>query len=195
MIDKNIQELIRKNEERKVRSADQSGSISRGNRGMEFEHDINITNSWYKENNRALVYKRPTPIKVIQTDYAKKRITNAVFEKQSNADYNGVFRGKYIDFEAKSTMLKNALPIDKIKIHQIQHLREVMKHGGIAFYLINFVVREEVYLIDCSDLFNHIENDRPKSISYEFIKEKGTLVPIKFNPRIDYLEVVEKKYF
>lgn len=195
MTNDDLKELLKSQSTRKARSRDREGSVSRANRGMDFESDINITNAWYNENKKCAIIKRPTPIKVIKTDYQKRKITEAVFEKQSTADYNGVYKGRYIDFEAKSTMLKNALPLDKIKLHQIKHLRNVMNHGGIAFYLINFVEKDEVYLLDCLVLFNHIENDQPKSISYDFIKKMGHLVPIKFAPRIDYLSVVGKVYF
>ena len=38
--------------------------IQYGNRGMSLEHDLNITNDYYRESNRALIYKKPTQIKV-----------------------------------------------------------------------------------------------------------------------------------
>jgi len=192
---KDLLALFNKKNTRKKRNSDNPQSISRANRGMDFENDINISNDWYRENNLCSILKRTTPIKVLKMDSKEKRITSAVFEKQSTADYNGVFRGRYIDFEAKSTMLKSSLPLDKIKMHQVKHLKEVIKHGGIAFYLINFSVRSEIYLIDCTCLFNHIESTQCKSISYDFVKTNGHLVNLKYVPRIDYLEVIKTVYF
>jgi recombination protein U len=68
-----------------------------------FEKDINDTNAYYLEKGLALVYKRPTPINVVQVDYSHgAKITQAYFECQSTTDYNGVYKGHYLDFEAKT---------------------------------------------------------------------------------------------
>ena len=50
------------------------------NRGMTLENDINITNEYYLENNIAVIYKKPTPIKVILCKYIVK-ICTYVFKK------------------------------------------------------------------------------------------------------------------
>ena len=81
--------------------------IATGNRGMGLEEDINITNQFYKDKDLCLITKRPTPINVVKVDYSHGAvITNAYFEKQSTTDYNGVYKSRYIDFEAKSTQSK-----------------------------------------------------------------------------------------
>ena len=48
--------------------------IQYGNRGMSLEHDLNITNDYYRESDRALIYKKPTPIKVTKVDYQKSSV-------------------------------------------------------------------------------------------------------------------------
>ena len=84
-------------------------SLSAANRGMNLEHDINLSNEYYKEKDIALIYKRPTPINVVKVDYSKgAKITHAYFEEQSTTDYNGVYKSKYIDFEAKNTKNKTS---------------------------------------------------------------------------------------
>ena len=65
----------------------QNKVIKYGNRGMTLENDINITNDYYKNNNIALIYKKPTPIKVIKVNYAKTRILDGFYETQSTLDY------------------------------------------------------------------------------------------------------------
>ena len=35
-----------------------------GNRGMVLESDINETNKYYLDNNIAVIYKKPTPVKI-----------------------------------------------------------------------------------------------------------------------------------
>jgi len=96
--------------------------LSAANRGMSLEEDINLSNEYYRDNQIALIHKRPTPINIVKVDYSKgARITDAYFEKQSTTDYNGVYKGKYIDFEAKNTKSNSAFPLSNISEHQIVH--------------------------------------------------------------------------
>ena len=68
--------------------------LSAANRGMSLEEDINLSNEYYRDNQIALIHKRPTPINIVKVDYSKgARITDAYFEKQSTTDYNGVYKG------------------------------------------------------------------------------------------------------
>ena len=77
-------------------------SKSASNRGMDLESDINLSNEYYRNKGLAVIHKRPTPINIVKVDYSKgARIIDAYFEKQSTTDYNGVYRGRYLDFEAK----------------------------------------------------------------------------------------------
>ena len=39
-----------------------NNNINYGNRGMNLEEDLNITNEYYLETNTAVIYKKPTPI-------------------------------------------------------------------------------------------------------------------------------------
>src|SRR5574344_1617077 len=99
--------------------------INYGNRGMCLEDDINISNKFYLENNIAVVYKKPTPIKVVKVDYNKRIntvIKEAYYEIPSTTDYNGIYKGKYIDFEAKETKCKTSFALSNIHSHQINHL-------------------------------------------------------------------------
>ena len=43
--------------------------INYANRGMQLENDINETNLYYKNFDIALIYKKPTPIKIIKMEY------------------------------------------------------------------------------------------------------------------------------
>lgn len=169
--------------------------FSAGNRGMNLESDINITNEYYKMMGRCLVTKRPTPINVVSVDYSRGAIiTNAYFEKQSTTDYNGVYKGKYIDFEAKSTQKTSSFPLANISVHQIQHLKNVIKHQGIAFFIIEFAKLNEVYLLDAQYVIDYYEFGDRKSIPYEAFLEHGYLIKKAFNVRLDYLEIVDKIY-
>ena len=160
------------------------------NRGMNFEHDINISNLYYKEIDRALIYKKPTPIKIVEMDNVNKCIKRAYFEMPSTTDYNGIYKGKYIDFEAKETLNKTSFPLSNIHQHQIDHLYHVNKHKGIAFIIVNFKKLNEIYILDIKD-FIHLNR---QSIPLEIFKEKGILVKREYICPINYLDAVDKLY-
>ena len=171
-------------------------SISASNRGMNLEEDINLSNEYYTQKGLALITKRPTPINIVKVDYSKgARITDAYFEKQSTTDYNGVYKGKYLDFEAKNTKSKTSFPLSNIEEHQIVHLKRVIEQGGIAFFIIQFQLLNEVYLLDASFVIDFWENGERKSIPYEIFKKEGILIKQGYTPRLYYLEAVELKYF
>ena len=112
--------------------------INYGNRGMNLEEAINITNTYYLNENIAIIYKKPTPIQIIKLDSKKGRIVDGFFKSPSTTDYNGIYKGKYIDFEAKETQNKTSFPLANIGRHQIEHLKRVKEHGAIAFVIISF---------------------------------------------------------
>ena len=127
------------------------------NRGMTLEAEINNSNEYYLKENIAVIYKKPTPIKVVKQ--VNERIVSAYFEKPSTTDYNGLYRGKYIDFEAKET--KNvSFPLRNIHPHQIKHLESIIRHGGICFLIVRFVKINETYLLFGEDFISFITNVR-----------------------------------
>lgn len=171
-------------------------SISASNRGMDLENDINLSNAYYTDKGLALITKRPTPINIVKVDYSKgARIIDAYFEKQSTTDYNGVYKGKYLDFEAKNTKSKTSFPLSNIEEHQIIHLKRVLEQGGIAFFIIQFQSFNEVYLLDASFVIDFWEHGERKSIPYEVFKSDGILIEQSYNPRLLYLDAVDQKYF
>lgn len=183
---------VKKEKTRKINSSLSTAA----NRGMNLENDINKSNEYYEINKIAFITKRPTPINIVKVDYSRgARIIDAYFEKQSTTDYNGVYKGRYIDFEAKSTMNKTSFPLSNIYIHQINHLENVIEAGGIAFFIIEFVTHGEIYLVDAKIIIDFFHNEERKSIPYIYIKEKCSLLKQALNPRIDYIDAVDKLYF
>ena len=170
--------------------------LSAANRGMSLEEDINLSNDFYREAGLALINKRPTPINIVRVDYSRgARITDAYFEKQSTTDYNGVYKGRYIDFEAKNTKSTTSFPLSNISEHQIVHLKNVLKHGGIAFFIISFQMKDEIYLLDASFVIDFYEHGKRKSIPYEVFTKEGILIKQDYSPRLHYLDAVDALYF
>ena len=182
--------------ETKKRKTPSDISLSAANRGMDLENDINESNDYYSEHDIALITKRPTPINIVKVDYSKgAKIVDAYFEKQSTTDYNGVYKGKYLDFEAKNTKNKTSFPLANITPHQIVHLKRVNQHGGIAFFIIAFESLNEVYLLDSSFVIHFYEKEERKSIPYDVFKKEGILIKQGYHPRLHYIDAVEEKYF
>ena len=165
------------------------------NRGMGLETDINLSNNYYKEHDIAYIYKKPTPIKLVKVDYKIGMIKEAYFETPSTTDYNGIYNGKYIDFEAKETNSKTSFSLSNIHEHQIRHLINVKNKGAISFLVVRFNVLDETYFLSTEKLEDFIKNSKRKSIPINFFKEYGTIINIKYAPRIDYIEVINKLYF
>ena len=163
-------------------------------RGMSFESRINKSNDYYKENKIAIIKKRPTPIKVIKVDRSSNTITKAVFEEASTTDYNGIYKGKYIDFEAKSTISKTSFPLQNLEKHQYDHLEEIYEQRGISFLIIEFSKIDEIYILPFEKLKEFVFLNKRKSLPIEYIKENGEKVYSTIKVYVDYLEAVDKLF-
>lgn len=169
--------------------------INYGNRGMNLESDLNETNNYYLLNDIAVIHKKPTPITIVNVDYKSRNdavIREAYFKTPSTTDYNGIYKGKYIDFEAKETKNKLGFPLVNIHEHQIEHLRKIIKFGGIAFLIIRFSSLGETYFVFASDFINYIESFSKKTVPISFFRDKGILLKEKYNPRLDYLKIIDE---
>ena len=118
-------------------------------------------------------------------------IKEAHFKIPSTTDYNGVYKGKYIDFEAKETKLES-FPLSNIHKHQIVHLQKIVEHGGIGFLIVRFNKYDKTFLLEENKLTDFLNNSNRKSIPVNYFEENGYSIDTKWNPRIDYLKIVDK---
>ena len=170
-------------------------NLSHKNRGMTLEYELNISNEYYREIDKAYIYKKPTPIKIVKVDYPsrdKTVIREAYFTVPSTTDYNGLYNGRYIDFEAKETQSKTAFALTNIHPHQIEHLRNIEKHNGIAFLIVRFTALNETYLLTTDKFLSYIEQTNRKSIPIDFFREEAYQIKDGYRPRVDYLKIVDK---
>ena len=168
--------------------------MSHKNRGMTLESELNVSNEYYREIDKAYIYKKPTPIKITKVDYPsrdKTVIKEAFFTVPSTTDYNGLYKGKYIDFEAKETKSKTAFSLTNIHPHQIRHLENIYNHSGIAFLIVRFTSLNETYLLFAKDFLNFINATDRKSIPISFFRENAYLIKDGYKPRIDYLRIID----
>lgn len=168
-------------------------STNYSNRGMDLENELNETNNYYLINNIAIIYKKPTPITITKVHYPSRNeavIKEAYFKTPSTTDYNGIYKGKYIDFEAKETKNKS-FPLANIHKHQIEHLQKIEEHGGISFLIVRFTLKNTTFLLETKHLINFLNNSTKKSIPFEYFEQNGYIIKDKFNPRVDYLSIVD----
>ncbi|CAM3722109.1 Holliday junction resolvase RecU [Alkalicoccus chagannorensis] len=166
------------------------------NRGMRFEEDIQESCAFYLARDKAVIHKKPTPLQIVRVHYPKRSaavVTEAYFQQPSTTDFNGVYRGRYVDFEAKETRNKTSFPLKNIHAHQIDHMKQAEAHGGTCFLLMHFRAHKEVYLVPAAVIVDWYENkDKTrKSIPKKDIEAAGYHVPVGFLPRIDFLKAVD----
>lgn len=162
------------------------------NRGMSLENDINETNKYYETYDIALIYKKPTPIRITKTDYNSMRITDGFFESPSTLDYNGIYKGYYIEFDAKETKSKTSFSINNIHHHQLEYIKKVLKHGGIVFLIVRFSTLSKDFIIKGKDILEYIEQNERKSIPLTYFEANTYKLEIKYAPRLDYIKIVDK---
>lgn len=174
-------------------------TFSYANRGMSLEEDINKTNKQYLLKNQAVIHKKPTPIQVVKVDYPKRsaaKITEAYYRRSSTTDYNGLYRGFYLDFEAKESKNKKSFPLNNFHEHQIKHMKKINEHGGIAFAIILFSSLNKIYLLEADFLFKwwdqQFNEKGRKSIPIKEIEKENNQIPYAYNPRIPYLDLIDK---
>ena len=165
--------------------------INYGNRGMDLEQDINLTNEYYKQKKIALIYKKPIPIKVLKINETKTRIKEAFYEQKSTLDYSGIYQEKYIEFDAKETNSKTSFPISNIHPHQIEHIRNILYYKGIAFLIVRFNYHDKTFMLPGNILIDFLNTTKRKSIPYSFFTDNCKEIKVKYAPRLDYLKTID----
>ncbi|MBU1141685.1 MAG: Holliday junction resolvase RecU [Firmicutes bacterium] len=181
-----------------IKRKSQVKTTNYANLGMTLESDIEVSNAYYLDMGIAVIHKKPTPIQVVNVSYParnKAKITEAYYKTPSTTDFNGVYKGKYIDFDAKETNSTTSMPLKNIHEHQINHLKNVYKQGGIAFLIVHFKKYNQYFLLTADVLFSYWDQQYDKekgrkSIPYSAFLEKTSLIPFGYQPRLDYLKVV-----
>lgn len=166
---------------------------SRGLRGSALEELINHTNDTYREKHLALIQKIPTPIKPIQMDKDSRHITLAYFDQKSTVDYIGTVQGIPVCFDAKECA-RDTFPIANVHEHQIAFMEEFERQGGIAFLLISYTKRDEMYYLPFKRMkyfYNRAVEDGRKSFTYDEI-DKSYVIRSEGTAFVHYLPALQK---
>lgn len=161
------------------------------NRGMDLEYLIEQANDYYTLNDIAYIYKKPTPIGVTKVAYSAKgkRIEDGFYKTPSTLDFNGLYNGYYIEFDAKVTQNKTSFPISNVHDHQIKHIRNINKHGGIVFLVI--AMNNKYFLLMGNTFLEFIDNEKRKSIPYEYLLNNAYEIKLGLKG-LDYLSTLNK---
>ena len=164
---------------------------TRGLRGSLFEELIDLTNQLYRQKGLALIQKVPTPITPTAVDNKARTITQAYFEKKSTVDFIGAAQGLPLCFDAKETQQLN-LPLRNIHDHQVEFMEDFRRQGGVAFLLVHFRAKGEMFLLPVETLVGAKTREKEggrKSIPYvDFDRE--LLVHNRGGFPVHYLEAV-----
>lgn len=164
-------------------------------RGMNLEQQINESNKYYLMEDLAVVHKKPTPVQIVKVDYPKRSravIREAYFRQASTTDYNGVYRGYYLDFEAKETRNKTSFPLKNFHEHQIIHLQKCLQQGGICFTIIRFVTLNRYFVTPASFVIKAWNKSNKSSMTLDELIHHSYEIKSGFRPTLPYLDVVDK---
>ncbi|MGT2959121.1 Holliday junction resolvase RecU [Streptococcus bovimastitidis] len=181
-----------------VQKEEKKSKTDFANRGMSFEAAINATNEYYLSRKIAVIHKKPTPIQIVKVDYPRRsraKIVEAYFRQASTTDYSGVYKGFYLDFEAKETRQKTAMPMKNFHSHQIDHMASVLEQKGICFVLLHFSTLKETYYLPAKALIDFYQIDKgSKSMPLDYIRKNGYQIIIGAFPQVPYLDIIEQNF-
>jgi recombination protein U len=155
---------------------------------MGLETLIEYANQQYLAKNIAQVQKVATPWKVVRKG---SKIVSAFPEKKSTVDFIGVYKGRAVAFDAKSTENKTRIPLGNFEEHQLQFLINHLRLGGTAFYIIEFKLLKEIYYLHVMDFWEWYSRFPNSSLTLDWIRRKGSLVEQGHGIVLDYLKHVE----
>ena len=165
---------------------------SRGLRGSTLEEFLNRTNEKYLEQGLALIQKIPTPITPVQIDKEHRHITLAYFDQRSTVDYIGAVQGIPVCFDAKECHA-DTFPLQNIHAHQVSFMEQFEKQDGVAFLIIYFSARNELYYMTFKELHKfwmRAEEGGRKSVRYEELNP-AYFIKLKNGCFVPYLDVLQ----
>lgn len=164
---------------------------SRGLRGSTLEEMVNRTNDYYLERGLALIQKIPTPITPVKMDKEHRQITLAYFEKRSTVDYIGAVQGIPVCFDAKECVA-DTFPLQNVHEHQVRFMRDFEQQEGVAFLIIYYSERNELYYMRFQELlrfWKRAETGGRRSIRHEELDARF-FMKVEHGYRVPYLDAI-----
>lgn len=115
---------------------------------------------------------------------------------KSTVDYDGVYKGRAIEFEAKSTENVTRFDLKNIAQHQLNYLEKAEAIGAICFFFIEFSVYKSVFVLPLSVIQSYVEMSRQSKNKQPIPKADfniyGYLVDQTERAPVDYLQYVDE---
>ena len=182
----------------KADKTEKKKDYSFSNRGKTLEDEIDEANAYYLKRRLAIIHKKPVPVQIVKVEYPSRSaavIKEAYFRTPSTTDYNGVWNGYYVDFDAKETSSKTSFPLKNIHTHQMTHMQQVSEQLGVVFIIMRFSALERYFIVPFEVLqkaWHAMERGERKSIPLTQIEQEAYEIPTNYYPRIDYLTVLQQ---
>ncbi|WP_025755153.1 Holliday junction resolvase RecU [Mycoplasmopsis cricetuli] len=157
------------------------------NKGMLLEKIINQTINFMWKNKIAFIEKKQLPYNFqnIIVEKNKLKLKNVTILGKSTVDYIGIYQGKFICFEAKTTD-EDVFYLSNIKEHQYKYLNLINQAKGIAFLILFFSSKCLFFKIDFLTL-EKIYSAR-KKIDLEWLKENSKELTLEFPGYLNLLD-------
>ena len=126
-------------------------------------------------------------------DQEHRHITLAYFDKISTVDYIGAVQGIPVCFDAKECRV-DTFPLQNVHEHQMNFMDKFEKQGGIAFLLIYYSTRDELYYMRYEEIrrfWDRGKNGGRKSFRYEEL-DPGWFMKLKQGYFVPYLDLIQK---
>lgn len=168
-------------------------AINYANRGKSLQTLIDTANRQYYYHGEGLIQFIETPMR--QRTRGRKK--EWIFAKKSTVDYIGTLKGGLsVAFEAKQTKIKTRFDFKNIGTHQMDHLKEQLTLGGVAFLIVEFVPHNKIFFVDYKDIaplyYAACEDQESRqSIPYEWFIENCPIVKPGRGVCLDYLKYVK----
>lgn len=165
---------------------------SRGLRGSTLEEFLNRTNEKYLKQGLGLIQKIPTPITPVKIDKEHRHITLAYFDQRSTVDYIGAVQGIPICFDAKECHT-DTFPLQNLHAHQVEFMKQFEKQDGIAFLIIYFSARNELYYMrftEINQFWMRAQGGGRKSVRYEELNP-AYFMKLKNGCYVPYLDALQ----
>lgn len=176
----------------------QTANQSYSNRGKTLEDELSETNAYYLSQGLAVIHKKPVPVQIVNVNYPSRSaavITEAYFRTPSTTDFNGVWKGLYIDFEAKETRSETSFPLQNIHEHQVEHMGDITKQDGIAFVIVRFSALSRYFVSPyemIKEKWDRMKKGGRKSITLKEFEDEAIELKRQYMPTLDYLSAIEK---
>lgn len=153
------------------------------NKGMLLESIIETSINWINKTDQGWFTKQDVPIKINKVN--NNKIIGTLYKK-SNVDYYGIYKGKFICFEAKQTN-KDKFYTNNIKENQFSFLETIFNNKGISFLIIMFTKYDSIYLVNFKKLKENIQ----KFIDINWCEYNGIKLELLLPGKIDILSKIE----